>query len=271
MSETTINSSPDSSGEQPVVQRTDTSPVYEALDSDASVRQSHGTGHAAESQYPPLPKRTFSSELFKYVLSAVILLGGVAAMCGLYLLKEAPKEFESKELVPMVGIVKAMNYNGQLDKVISGTVVPFREIKVSAEVSGVVAKKYDVFEAGNFVKKGTKLIEIDAQDYELQLQTGLAEVEQSQKMLEETQEEIAGTKRNILHAQNEFRLAQSEHQRNTRIKNALSSSEIDQSKRSLLTSESALTTRKNSLEMLRAKENRLAAVVGAYQCTASTN
>jgi multidrug efflux pump subunit AcrA (membrane-fusion protein) len=259
MSETSINPSPDPSGEHPIVHRTETASVSDRAESNLTTQRHQETENVIESQYPPLPERTTKSELLKYLLSAVILLVGVGAMFGLYLLKEAPKEFDSKELVPMVGIAKAMNYNGQLDKVISGTVVPFREIKVAAEVNGVVAKKYDVFEAGNFVKKGTKLIEIDAQDYELQLKTGLAEVEQSQKMLEETQEEVAGTKRNIQLAKNEYQLAQSDHQRNTRIQNALSSSELDQSKRSLLAAESALIARKNSLEMLNAKEKRLQA------------
>jgi len=257
MSETTVHTASESNEHQ-VVQ------VGEPVN-PPSRSQTVGTEEASDinsglqSEYPPMPKRTAISELIKYLFSIGILLLSVAAMVGLYYLKEAPKEFESKELVPMVGTVKAMNFNGQLDKVISGTVVPYREIKVAAEVNGTVVKKYKDFEAGNFVKKGTKLIEIDSQDYELQFQTGEAEVEQSLKMLEETQEEIVGANRNIKLARNEYQLAESDHQRNERLRNALSSSEFDQSKRSLLAAESALIARTNALDMLNAKEKRLQA------------
>ena len=266
MSETTIHPSSES-GANPLVHIPESTHVVSPESGTVEVTNSV---IQRESQYPPLPEKSFRSELVKYLISFVILAAGVGSMFGLLLLKEPPKEFESKELVPMVRITKAMNFNGQLDKVISGTVVPYREIKVAAEINGIVAKKYDEFEAGNFVKKGTKLIEIDKEDYQLQLQTGLAEVEQSQKLLEESQEEIAGAKRNIQLSRNEYTLAQSDHQRNIRIQNALSSSELDQSKRSLLAAETALTTRKNALDMLNAKVERLKSLLGAYQSPAST-
>ncbi len=206
-----------------------------------------------------VPVRSRTREILKYLLSILILIGGVGVMFGLYLLKEPPKEQSPDQLTPLVDTTRAAPYAGLLDKVISGTVVPYREIRVAAEVSGNVIKKYDEFEAGNFVKKGTKLLEIDPTDYQLQLESGLAEVEQAQKMMEETQEEIAGAKRNIAIAETEYKLAQEEFDRNTRISTALSSTELDQAKRNLLTVESALVTRKNNLGMLDAKLHRMQA------------
>lgn len=219
---------------------------------------SQGVGSVGSSQsFVGGAPRSWLGEIAKYITSILILGFGVFVMMTLYGFKKPPQEQVSKELVPMVQTMKAVPFSGQLDKTISGTVVPFREIKVAAEVSGNVVSKSDVFEAGNFVKKGTKLIVIDPTDYQLQLETGLAEVDQTEKMLQETREEIAGAKRNVANAENEFQLAQSDHQRNLRIRNALSSAELDQSKRALLAAQTVLTTRKNSLEMMNAKLDRM--------------
>ena len=197
------------------------------------------------------------SEIVKYTISILILGFGIFVMFTLYGFKKPPKEQVSEELIPMVQTVPAIPYAGLLDKTISGTVVPFREIKVAAEISGNVVSKFEEFEAGNFVKKGTALIEIDPTDYQLELEKGLAEVDQTEKMLKETEEEIAGAKRNVSNATNDFRLAKSDHQRNLKIRSALSSAEIDQSKRALLAAQSTLTTCENNLAMMKAKLVRM--------------
>lgn len=221
--------------------------------SDVPVGGGRESGHAAAHGARP----SLVGEIVKYTISILILGFGIFVMSTLHGLKKPPKEQVSAELIPMVHAVPAVPYAGLLDKTISGTVVPFREIKVAAEVSGNVISKFEAFEAGNFVKKGTALIEIDPTDYELELEKGLAEVDQTEKMVQETQEEIAGAKRNVSNASNDFRLAKSDHQRNLKIRSALSSAEIDQSKRALLAAQSTLTTCENNLEMMKAKLERM--------------
>jgi multidrug efflux pump subunit AcrA (membrane-fusion protein) len=215
------------------------SPVVEDIEPNEEV-----VAHT-ETASPRRDESSGLSELAKYVISFLILASGAGVAYSLSLLKEKPADQDSKELVTMVGTYEASLYSGELAMEVSGSVVPFREIRVAAEISGNVIKKFPDFEAGNFVKKGTKLLEIDPADYTLQLKTREAEVEQSKKALDEVKEEIVGANRNIKLAEDDFRLAQSEYQRNLRIKSALSSSELDQSKRGLLTAESALTQRRN--------------------------
>lgn len=231
---------------------------------DVTAEQIENVGRVQRPVAQTAPQSSISEPL-KYFLSFCILAIGGLMMWGLYGLKTPPAEQDSKELIPMVSTIEAMPYSGQLDKIISGTVVPFREIRVAAEINGMVVKKFKDFEAGNFVKKGTKLLEIDPKDYSLQLETGNAEVVQSEKMLQETTEEIAGAKRNIDAAEQEFKLANSDHQRNLKIRNALSSSELDQSKRALLAAETALIARKNTLDMLNAKYERMEASLALSQ------
>ena len=223
----------------------------------SSARSSVYSEEVQASAYSNPNRPSLVGEIVKYLISILILGFGIFIMLSLYDLRQPPSEQESKELIPMVQTVPAISYSGQLDKIVSGTVVPFREIKVAAEVSGNVVSKFSDFEAGNFVKKGTKLIEIDPTDYQMQLDTGMAEVDQTEKMLQETVKEIAGAKRNVSNATNDYRLAKAAHQRNLRIRNALSKSEIDQSERSLLGAQSTLTTCENNLEMMKAKLERM--------------
>ena len=197
------------------------------------------------------------TEIAKYLISILILGFGIFVMTTMHGFRKPPAEQESKELIPMVQTVPAKPYSGQLDKTVSGTVVPFREIRVAAEISGNVVSKFSDFEAGNFVKKGTRLLEIDPTDYQMQLDTGMAEVDQTEKMVQETLREIAGAKRNISNATNDYKLAKSAHQRNMKIRDALSTSELDQSKRSLLGAQTTLTTCENNLEMMEAKLERM--------------
>ncbi len=111
-----------------------------------------------------------SREFSKYLISAIIIGLGVGAMFALKSLAEPPPEVKSNALTPLVETFEAEPYSGQLDMLVSGSVVPYREVKIAAEVSGRIKKKYELCQAGNFVSKGTPLLEIDAEDYELELQ-----------------------------------------------------------------------------------------------------
>ena len=207
------------------------------------------------------------SEFSKYLISAVIVLGGVALVWGLSLLKKEPADQPATALIPMVSTVEVSSYSGELDMVVSGTVVPYREVTVAAEVAGNVLKKYPEFEAGNFVKKGTKLLEIDPENYQLLLKTNQAEVKQAQKILEETEKEIGGAKQNLKLAQTDYELQDREYRRNARLKGVLSDSEIDVAKRNLLNAQTQLQGRKNTLGLLEARLERMKASLDLSKST----
>ena len=128
--------------------------------------------------------------MVKYLISIVILAGGVAICFGLSSLAEKSEEQASEQLVPLITTEAIQPYAGQIDMVVSGSVVPYREIKVAAKVNGNVVKKHPNCEAGNFVKAGEPLIEIDPADFQNQLDLANAELEQAQKLLAENEVEI---------------------------------------------------------------------------------
>ena len=207
------------------------------------------------------PKSLSLPEPAKYAISAMVVLAGVGLVLLFSLLRESNARVESDALIPLVDTVDVALFEGQLDLVVSGTVVPYREIKIGAEVSGRILKKYPECESGNFVTRGTKLLEIDPQDYHLEIKTMNGEILLAKRTLEETDEEIRGASRSLEIAQTDHKLQKKEYQRTQQLKSSLSSTEIDQSKRSLLNTESQLTGRQNTFDMLNARKERLKATL----------
>lgn len=202
-----------------------------------------------------------SRELVKYLVSFLIVGSGVVAFVVLKSLAKPPATQASNALVQQVNIVEAKPYSGVLDRVVSGTVVPHREIRIATEVAGGVIKKYAACEAGNFVSRGEKLIEIDSEEYELDIKTLEAEVVQSEKRIEENRQQILGERSNIELARKDLALNQREFERNRRLAGVISQSELDQSRRTLNSSQSQLTNRESNLSTMNAATARLEAAL----------
>ena len=204
-------------------------------------------------------KKKLSGELLKYLLSIFILGFGVVAALGLASLRDELGTADVRKLNPKADVIAAAEYKGPLDLVVSGTVVPYREIEIAAQVGGVIATKYAECEAGQFVKKGSKLFEIENSDYVLDVKTINSEIKQAARSLEEVEKEIEGAIKNIELAQSDYELQQKDFERTQKLSSALSESELDQAKRVLLQSQTSLTGRKNQLDMLRARELKMQA------------
>lgn len=200
-------------------------------------------------------------EIAKYVTSAIILALGYFGAVWLSSLAEPPATQKSDALIQQVSTYEVQPFAGMLDLVVSGSVVPHREIKLAAEVSGRVIEKFLACDAGNFVSKGEPLLRIDEEEYQLEIKTLEADVRQSQQRIEENLQQIAGEERNIELAQSDLKLQQSEVARNARLSGVLSQSELDQSQRALNSAQTQLATRENNLATLKAGTARLRAAL----------
>ncbi|QEG21740.1 efflux RND transporter periplasmic adaptor subunit [Mariniblastus fucicola] len=198
--------------------------------------------------------------LMRYGLSLLILLGAAAGCYGLILLAKPTESQDPTALVPQVVLQKVDQYAGGIDLLVSGTVVPHREINVAAEVNGRVLKKYPECLAGNFVKKGTPLIQIDPEGYELELATIRAELVQADRRLDEIDRQISGERRNLQIAEQDYTIQNREYDRSKRLGSAISPSELDQARSSVNAAQAQVTARTNAIESLIAsRETQVAA------------
>lgn len=148
----------------------------------------------------------------------------------------------------------------QLKLEVDGTVVPFREARVAAEVAGRVIFKADDCEAGSYVKQDQLLMRIDPTDYQLEVQRLTRLQEQEYEALGEVDQEMANTRRLIEVAQQDVALQQKELDRQRALPEGFASrAEIDQANRALLASTQQLVSVENQLDLLRKRRLRLEA------------
>jgi multidrug efflux pump subunit AcrA (membrane-fusion protein) len=165
--------------------------------------------------------------------------------------------------LPPVRVVKiqSLEASGQpLRLRVDGTVVPYRESQVAAEVAGRIVFKSDQCEAGTYVTTGQLLMRIDATDHELEVQRLTQMQEQDYQALNEADQEMVNTKRLIEVASQDMRLQQREVDRQRSLpKGFASRAEIDQAQRALLAAKQQLVTSQNQLDLLKKKRVRLEA------------
>ena len=119
----------------------------------------------------------------------------------------------------------------QLSLDVDGTVVPFQEAKVAAEVAGRVVFKAKICEAGQYVQQGDLLMKIDPTDYEFEVERLTRQKEQEYQSLREIDQEMANAQRLIGIGKKDVALQQQEVDRqNSMPKGFASRGEIDQAK-----------------------------------------
>ncbi len=209
---------------------------------------------------PRIWRRRFAS-LFQTIVSLAILFAGIAALIALKLSAEKPPTRDVVDLSPEVTTYAVDEFRGELDLDVNGMVVPSREIKVAVEVAGRVAEKTKDFQAGQYVKAGTLLLSIDPREYEIEVRRLGAEVEQAQRMFEETEQELAGAIDRREVALREFEVQQAEYDRRRNIADVLSQSELNQSEQNLLASRAALQTHENTVSTLEKRKARMEAAI----------
>ena len=107
--------------------------------------------------------------IVRIVLSLLILAAGVGG--ALYLKNSAPRAQKRAptKLSPTVQVLTVKLSDYQIVVTAMGTVIPDREVLLKSRVSGEVVEIHPEFTEGGFLKKHTKVLQIDPLDYELAL------------------------------------------------------------------------------------------------------
>jgi multidrug efflux pump subunit AcrA (membrane-fusion protein) len=159
----------------------------------------------------------------------------------------------------MVETIIVVPHEGGLDIDVDGVVVPFREIDLSAEVSGRIAKRCELCRAGTYVTKGAALIEIDARDYEHEAERLRRELAQAAVSLDELDVEVTNAQSLLKLSKEQLALQRRELERQQSLagKRIVTDSELDAAKRNELSALNAAMTLSNELQLLGTRRNRL--------------
>lgn len=197
-------------------------------------------------------------ELCRTALPLLILLVGSLGCFALYEMRSIPAEkTPEKTDAPVVEIAPIRQNHGGFDIVVSGEVVPYREIQISAEVCGRIVT--DNIRSGFFVEKGALLLEIDPTNYQLDSRRYKEQVKQVGIQIDENAVEMANIQRLIELTQQDLLLQKKECDRMASLiqSHAVSESEFETAKRNVLTAELALAQLENQSNLLRQKRINL--------------
>ncbi len=205
-----------------------------------------------------------SREILNSLIALLILFVGGAVFWALVGQGKSQTRSIDPPGPPQVEVVLAQEHTGPLDLEVDGTVVPFREITVSAEVAGRIAFKADECQAGKYVETEQLLLRIDPQEYQLEEQQLTKELEQSEATIWELTVEIENVEKLISLAREDTDLQRKELARTESLgkTGVITDSQVDQERRDMLASANRLITLINQQRLLHASSGRLKAARG---------
>jgi RND family efflux transporter MFP subunit len=150
---------------------------------------------------------------------------------------------------------------------VHGSVVPKREISLTAEVAGRVTELSDRCDEGKYVTKGTLLLQIDPRRYELEIQRLRGEMEQAKADLTQLEVEKINNEALIEIAENDLSIWRDESDRIEQLakRRAASQSEMDQAKSQVIKARNALQSLKNAQRVIEARRVKLNAQIDLTQ------
>ncbi|MCB2227551.1 MAG: efflux RND transporter periplasmic adaptor subunit [Desulfarculaceae bacterium] len=132
--------------------------------------------------------------LWQILVVVLILAAGAAALTAFALSKKPPSRKKAVNLSPLVKAVEVDKGPRQVLVHGEGTVTPFSQAKLAAEVAGQVEYVSPKLVAGGAFNKGDLLLRIQQRDYQLALTLAEAKVKAAQTNLRTTEEESAAAR-----------------------------------------------------------------------------
>ena len=221
-------------------------------------------------QSDPSPRRNFTQSLLINFLAPVALIAAAVFIflsLGTVQPPKRPEEDRSRSgrlrsLTPIrVEPIQAVDtQKTPLFLSVDGTVVPYEEANVAAEVSGRIVEKHERCQAGSSVRKGDLLMRIDAEDYLLEVQRLTQLKDQEYQRIQETDQQMLNSQRLIEVAIQDVGIQEKEIQRLKALPDGFASqTEIDQANRVLLAAKQQLVTLENQLALQKKQRIRIEA------------
>ncbi|WP_339732135.1 HlyD family efflux transporter periplasmic adaptor subunit [uncultured Gimesia sp.] len=215
---------------------------------------------------------SFSKKLKHFLLPIFIIAIGCGSLVVLMAMKKEPEKSEKRlaDLAPLVSTETIALSDSGVTITVDGIVVPSREVKLAAEVSGRVLFTRDGCKVGNLVRKATTqeltsagtenlLIQIDPENYELEVKRLTQEHAQAQDVIDELEVEIDNSKAMVDLAHEEVQLQKLHLNRieKLRARNVVSDTDFEEAKRSELAARNALQKLTSESDLLKSRRQRM--------------
>ncbi len=209
------------------------------------------------------------SWFFEVILPLVILASGLGVVVALGSVDPKKRDPDDNSLtgrlrrLPTAEVKRVLTLQETerpLELRVDGVVVPYREISIATEVAGRIIKKSPECETGNFVKRGTLLVEIDPTDYEQEIERLTRAREQDYQALKEVDQEVQNIQKLVETANEDVELQEREVKRLLAMPAGFASEgELDRARKAQLTATQTKLGYENQLRTLSARRVRLEA------------
>ena len=199
--------------------------------------------------------------IFKTIrVFAVILVAIIIAMVLVTLRPEAERRI-IEETGRLVEVFAAKAEKVQMYIEAYGTVEPREALKLVAEVRGQIVEISSSFKEGDFVKKGTRLIQIDPRTYKLEVQRRNVQIKQAEAEIKRLQQEVLNLQARIKIAKSDVSLAEGEYFRLKKLidRKVIAQSTVDKAEQQYLASRQRLQTLENQLALTGPQKEQLLA------------
>lgn len=191
----------------------------------------------------------------------LILIMGMGVLLVFGRRPDVPRREMDGDRSPLVETVEVTRFEGALPLEVEGVAVPYRMVRLSAEVDGRITEKGPDTRAGSYVQQGQFLLQIDPAEYDLAVRRLKAQVRQAEQDLRAVEIDIANTGSLIDLARQELELRRAELARREEVydKEVITDSELDEARRLELVARNALQTLENALATARQRKATLQA------------
>jgi len=199
--------------------------------------------------------------LFKAIRVFTVLLVAVVIAVTLVVMRPKAERQVPDQKGRLVEVFPARAEDFQMVVEAFGTVAPRESLKLVAQVRGQIVDIYQSFKEGNFVKKGTLLIQIDPRTYSLEVKRRKVQIMQSEAELKRLKQEVVNLKSRIKIANSDVALAKNEYLRLKKLidRKVIAQSQLDKAEQAYLASRERRQAIKNQLALIGPRREQLIA------------
>ena len=190
---------------------------------------------------------------------AIWVLAGLMIMGILALPSPVTISAGESKLDPLVSVRAATKFESTMTVQADGVVVPFREIRLAAQVAGRIDHKSENCRAGRQVKQGDELFRIDQRDYLLTQQQLASQQQQAEIDLEQVTLDIikAGDLLKLANADLDLQIKEYERLKDLRVRNAITDADVERGQRGVIAAQNVIVRNTADLDTARKREYRL--------------
>ena len=199
--------------------------------------------------------------IFKTVRVFVVLLVAFVIAVTLVIMRPKAERQVPVQKGRLVEVFPARAEDFQMVVEAFGTVAPRESLKLVAQVRGQIVNISQSFKEGSFVKKGTRLIQIDPRTYSLEVQRRQVQIMQSEAELKRLEQEVVNLKSRVKIAKSDATLSRGEYLRLKKLidRKVIAQSQLDKAEQAYLASRERLQAIENQLALIGPRREQLSA------------